>query len=95
MLFMADSHCRSARPETNRAVDLMCVSSPRSFPPTYVQSSYHPQVLVYAQGRRSDLSTQKSTIFLGEEGAVTLELSGDTLKLQTFRGGQFTFRRRN
>jgi hypothetical protein len=95
ILLMADSHRGSAWPEPDRAVDLLCVSSPRSFPPMYVQSSYNPQVLVYAQGRRSELSSQKPTIFLSEEGAVTLQLCGDTVKLQTFRGGQFIFRKRN
>ncbi|HET9376663.1 MAG TPA: ComEC/Rec2 family competence protein [Chthoniobacterales bacterium] len=95
ILLMADSHRGSAWPEPDRAVDLLCVSSPRSFPPMYVQRSYNPQVLVYAQGRRSELSSQKPTIFLSEEGAVTLQLCGDTVKLQTFRGGQFIFRKRN
>jgi ComEC/Rec2-related protein len=95
ILLMADSRRGSAWPGTDRTVDLLCVSNPRSFPPMYVQSTYNPQVLVYAQGRRSELSSQKPTIFLSEEGAVTLHLCGDTVKLQTFRGGQFTFRKRN
>jgi ComEC/Rec2-related protein len=95
MLLMADSHRRSGLTKADRAVDLLCVSNPRSFPPEYVQSNYDPQVLVYAQGKRSELFSQKPTIFLSEEGAVTLQLCGDTLTLQTFHGGQFTFRKRN
>ena len=95
MLLMVDSHRGSALTKDDRAADLLCVSSPRSFPPGYIQSRYDPQIVVYAQGKRSDLSSQKPMIFLSEEGAVTLQLCRDTLKLQTFRGGQFTFRKRN
>jgi ComEC/Rec2-related protein len=95
VLLMADSHRGSALNKGDGAVDLLCVSSPRSFPRADVQSKYGPQIVVYAQGKRSEASGQRPTIFLSEEGAVTLQLSGDTLKLQTFRGGQFTFRKRN
>jgi ComEC/Rec2-related protein len=95
LLLMADSHRGSGFTKPDRPVDLLYVSSPRSFPPAYVQRSYDPQILVYAQGKRNELSNGKPTIFLSEEGAVTLQLCGDTLKLQTFCGGQFTFRKRN
>jgi Competence protein len=95
ILLMADSHRGSGVTNHDRAVDLLCVSSPRSFPPGYIQSSYDPQILVYSQGKRSEVSGQKPTIFLTEEGAVTLQICGDMLKLQTFRGRQFTFRKRN
>ena len=95
ILLMADSHRGSSLDKDDRTVDLVSVSSPRSFPPADVQSRYNPQVVVYAQGKRSERSTRSPTLFLSEEGAVTLELCGDALKLQTFRGGQFTFRKRN
>jgi len=95
ILLMADSHRGSSLDKDDRTVDLVSVSSPRSFPPADVQSRYNPQVVVYAQGKRSERSTRSPTLFLSEEGAVTLELCGDALKLKTFRGGQFTFRKRN
>jgi ComEC/Rec2-related protein len=95
VLLMADSHRGSSLNKEGRPVDLLCVSNPRSFPPADVRSRYDPQIVVYARGKRSERSDQSPTIFLSEEGAVTLELSGDTLKLQTFRGDQFTFRKRN
>jgi hypothetical protein len=93
-LLMSDSHRGAALKKDNYAVDVLCVSSPRSFPPADVQSKYDPQVVVYAQGKRSGRPSQSPTIFLSEEGAVTLQLCGDALTLQTFRGGQFTFRKR-
>jgi hypothetical protein len=95
ILLMPDSHRGSSLDKDDCTVDLLCVSSPRSFPPADVQSRYNPQVIVFAQGKRSERSARSSTLFLSEEGAVTLELCGDALKLQTFRGGQFTFRKRN
>jgi len=94
VLLMSDSHRRSSPKKDDCAVDLLCVSSPRSFPPADIQSKYDPQIVVYAQGKRSGRPSQSPTIFLSEEGAVTLELCDDALKLQTFRGGQFTFRKR-
>jgi hypothetical protein len=94
VLLMGDSHRRSSPKTDDFAVDLLCVSSPRSFPPADIQSKYDPQIVVYAQGKRSGRSGQSPTIFLSEEGAVTLQLCGDALKLQTFRGGQFIFRKR-
>jgi ComEC/Rec2-related protein len=93
-LLMSDSHRGAALKKDNCAVDVLCVSSPRSFPPADVQSKYDPQVVVYAQGKRSGRLSQSPTIFLSEQGAVTLQLCGDALTLQTFRGGQFTFRKR-
>jgi ComEC/Rec2-related protein len=95
ILLMADSHRGSSLDKDDCTVDLLCVSSPRSFPPADVQSRYNPQVVVYAQGKRTERCARSPTLFLSEEGAVTLELCGDALKLQTFRGGQFTFRKRN
>ena len=94
VLLMSDSHRGSAPHRGDCAVDLLCVSNPRSFPLAAIRSKYDPQIVVYAQGKRSERSGQSPTIFLTEEGAVTLELCGDALKLQTFRGGQFTFRKR-
>jgi ComEC/Rec2-related protein len=93
-LLMSDSHRGASLRKDNCALDLLCVSSPRSFPPADVQSKYDPQIVVYAQGKRSGRPSQSPTIFLSEEGAVTLQLCGDTLTLQTFRGHQFTFRKR-
>jgi hypothetical protein len=94
VLLISDSHRRASLKKDDCAVDLLCVSSPRSFPPADIQSEYDPQIVVYAQGKRSGRSGGSPTIFLSEEGAVTLQLCGDALKLQTFRGGQFTFRKR-
>jgi hypothetical protein len=95
ILLMADSHHGSSLDKDDCTVDLLCVSSPRSFPPADIQSRYNPQVVVYTQGKRSERSARSPTLFLSEDGAVTLELCGDALKLQTYRGGQFTFRKRN
>lgn len=95
VLLMADSHRGSSLDADTRAVDLLCLSSPRTFPPADVQSRFDPQIIVYAQGKPSEQSGKSPIVFLSEQGAVTLELSDGTLKLQTFRGGQFTFRRRN
>jgi ComEC/Rec2-related protein len=95
ILLMADSHRRSSLETGTRAVDLLCVSNPRSFPPADVQSRFNPQIIVYAQGKRNEQSGQSQTIFLSEQGAVTLKLYGDRLKLQTFRGSQFVLRKRN
>jgi ComEC/Rec2-related protein len=93
-LLMSDTHRGASPKKDDYAVDLLCVSNPRSFPPADIQSKYDPQIVVYAQGKRSGRPSQSPTIFLSEEGAVTLQLCGDALTLQTFRGGQFTFRKR-
>jgi hypothetical protein len=95
VLLMADSRRGYSLKQEDRAVDLLFLSSPRYFPPAGVQSRYDPQMIVYAQGKRTDRSGQSPTIFLREEGAVTIELCQAGLKLQTFRGNQFIFRKRN
>ncbi len=98
ILLIADRH-RGASIAADASADLLCVSSPRSFPPSDLRRQFDPQVIVYAQGKRLELSqTELSNgtpiIFLNEQGAVTLELCEDRLQLQTFRGAQFTFRKR-
>jgi ComEC/Rec2-related protein len=87
----------AANPPIGRSIDLVCVSSPRSFRAAELQRAFDPQVIVYAQGKQNQFerSDPGQIIFLGEQGAAILELHGDTLKLQAFRGGQFTFRKRN
>jgi hypothetical protein len=77
--------------------DLVYVSNPRSFSVTELTREFDPQVIVYAQGKPvgSELVAEVRTIFLNEQGAATLKLHDKILKLETFRGGQFVFRRRN
>jgi ComEC/Rec2-related protein len=95
VLLMADSHRGSSPDGDTRAVDLVCLSSPRSFPAAEIQSRFDPQVIVYTQGKPSEHAGHPPIVFLSEQGAVTLELCDGNLKLQTFRGGQFTFCKRN
>jgi ComEC/Rec2-related protein len=94
VLLVSDSHRGRSPKQADCAVDLLCVSSPRSFPLSDIQSKYNPQIVVYAQGKGGERTGQRSAIFLSDEGAVTLELCAGALNLQTFRGGQFTFRKR-
>jgi ComEC/Rec2-related protein len=91
----SDTVDRPANPPTGRSLDLVCVSSPRSFPAADLRRAFNPQVIVYAQGKQNLFEESDRVIFLGEQGAVTLELCGDRLEFQTFRGGQFTLRKRN
>ncbi|HZC35176.1 MAG TPA: ComEC/Rec2 family competence protein, partial [Chthoniobacterales bacterium] len=95
VLLMADSHHGSLPDGNTLTFDLVCLSSPRSFPPAEIWSRFDPQVIVYTQGKPSVRSGQGPIVFLNEQGAATLELRDGSLKLQTFRGSQFTFRRRN
>jgi hypothetical protein len=95
ILLCADSHRGAALDTETRPIDLLCVSNPRSFPPADLRRKFDPQVVVYAQGKPIQTERSGQIIFLNEQGAVTLALCGDALKLQTFRGGQFIFRKRN
>jgi ComEC/Rec2-related protein len=99
ILLMAEHTGRAAASAGTRrfSADLLYVSNPRWVSIADLRREFDPQVIVFAQGRSNRIGEDIGIpiVFLNEQGAVTLKLSGDVLKLETFRGSQFAFRRRN
>jgi hypothetical protein len=76
------------------------VPSPRQCSYLELVHRFHPQAILYLQGKATGLpaSAQSATIpiwFLGEKGAVTLALSHDRLVLSSYLGDRMTLRSRS
>jgi hypothetical protein len=76
------------------------VPSPRQCSYLELVHRFHPQAILYLQGKATGLqpSALPSTIptwFVGEKGAVTLALSHDRLELSSYLGDRMTLRSRS
>jgi ComEC/Rec2-related protein len=95
ILLMEDCSRASVLNADPGSADVFCASSPRVSLPADLRRRFDPQIIIYTQGKPIQSERSGPILFLSEQGAVTLELCGDTLQLQTFRGGQFILRKRN
>jgi ComEC/Rec2-related protein len=83
-----------------QVVDVVLVPSPRQCSYLELVHRFHPQAILYLQGKATGLqpSALPSTIptwFVGEKGAVTLALSHDRLELSSYLGDRMTLRSRS
>ena len=83
----------------SQTVDVIVVPSSRQCPYPELIRRFHPQAILYFQGKRSGneppLQSSVPIWFLGDKGAVTLALSDKTLELRSYLGDRFTLRSRS
>ena len=81
-------------------VDVVLVPSPRQCSYPELVRRFHPQAILYLQGKATGLQplvqpAAVPTWFVGDKGAVTLTLSHDRLTLSSYRGDRMTLQSRS
>jgi ComEC/Rec2-related protein len=84
----------------SQIVDVVVVPSPRQCSYLELVRRFHPQVILYLQGKATGLQPSAQppiipTWFVGDKGAVTLALSHDRLELSSYLGYRMTLRSRS